>query len=262
MCNFALERRKKRSFVYLSSLSSIYLCRQIITNLKHTTMNFFDLFKKKPEPIILADGKAHIYNLIILEESGSMLHLADATISGLQETIGTIRQAQQEFGDKREMSGDWDSIQKMSVQEKKMRMAERARMYYQGRVTPERVETLQPNEVFVFFSDPNGLHMNTTARYAVKHVGAIIGQGAGMQCQCYAIPISNSMPFILRNIQDFIQYATQHPEKKFVVTPISCELGQYSPELIAPMFEDCIHLENVSLPTEFWKVMGINMMKV
>lgn len=96
-------------------------------------MNFFDLFKKKPvqptatdgnkgnketigthgepdhietpqqEPPIQPapkDGKAHIYNLIIIDESGSMSRLRDATQSGVNETIGTIRQAQQDYADK------------------------------------------------------------------------------------------------------------------------------------------------------------------
>lgn len=83
-------------------------------------MNFFDLFKKKttntenvkktvephnnvdpkPAPPAPKDGKAHIYNLIIVDESGSMGRLRNATLSGVNETINTIRQAQQEFADK------------------------------------------------------------------------------------------------------------------------------------------------------------------
>ena len=42
-------------------------------------------------------NKAHIYNLIIVDESGSMSHLREATLSGINETIGTIRAAQKEF---------------------------------------------------------------------------------------------------------------------------------------------------------------------
>ena len=42
-------------------------------------------------------GKAHIYNLIIVDESGSMSHLREVTLSGINETIGTIRNAQKEF---------------------------------------------------------------------------------------------------------------------------------------------------------------------
>ena len=42
-------------------------------------------------------GKAQIYNLIIVDESGSMSHLREATMSGVNETINTIRSAQTEF---------------------------------------------------------------------------------------------------------------------------------------------------------------------
>ena len=44
-----------------------------------------------------SDGRAHIYNLIIVDESGSMSHLSEVTLSGINETIGTIRNAQKEF---------------------------------------------------------------------------------------------------------------------------------------------------------------------
>ena len=43
------------------------------------------------------EGKAKIYNLIIVDESGSMSHLRKATLSGINETINSIRNAQEEF---------------------------------------------------------------------------------------------------------------------------------------------------------------------
>ena len=44
-------------------------------------------------------NKARIYNLIIVDESGSMCHLREATLSGINETINTIRSAQEEFAE-------------------------------------------------------------------------------------------------------------------------------------------------------------------
>ena len=38
--------------------------------------------------------KARIYNLIIVDESGSMSYLREATIGGVNETINTIKSAQ------------------------------------------------------------------------------------------------------------------------------------------------------------------------
>lgn len=54
--------------------------------------------KAAEEPKTAAkDGKAHVYNLIIVDESGSMSHLREATLSGVNETINTVRQAQKEL---------------------------------------------------------------------------------------------------------------------------------------------------------------------
>ena len=43
-------------------------------------------------------NKARIYNLIIVDESGSMGGLEHATITGVNETINSIRSAQRDFG--------------------------------------------------------------------------------------------------------------------------------------------------------------------
>lgn len=42
-------------------------------------------------------SKAKVYNLIIVDESGSMSNLRNVTLSGINETILTIKQAQKEF---------------------------------------------------------------------------------------------------------------------------------------------------------------------
>lgn len=46
--------------------------------------------------------KLIIHHLIILDKSGSMSSIADAAVSGVNETISSIRQAQKEFGDKQQ----------------------------------------------------------------------------------------------------------------------------------------------------------------
>ena len=46
--------------------------------------------------------KNKVYNLIIVDESGSMGHLREATLSGLNETISTIHSAEKEFADTQE----------------------------------------------------------------------------------------------------------------------------------------------------------------
>lgn len=62
------------------------------------------------------------------------------------------------------------------------------RQYTAGRYTPGRISTLKPDEVFVFGSNLAGMHGGGAARAAVRHFGAVMGQGVGMQGQSYAIP--------------------------------------------------------------------------
>ena len=49
-----------------------------------------------------ATTKTQIYNLIILDKSGSMNSIAKAAISGFNETVGGIRSAQERYGDTQE----------------------------------------------------------------------------------------------------------------------------------------------------------------
>ena len=46
--------------------------------------------------------KTQIYNLIILDKSGSMSTIAKAAIAGFNETVGGIRSAQERFKETRE----------------------------------------------------------------------------------------------------------------------------------------------------------------
>ena len=46
--------------------------------------------------------KTEIYNLIVLDESGSMGCVRNQTISGCNETINTIRAAQEKYADTQE----------------------------------------------------------------------------------------------------------------------------------------------------------------
>ena len=56
------------------------------------------------------------------------------------------------------------------------------------RETPNRITTLQENEIFVFGSNLRGMHGGGAARIAMDLFGAIMGQGVGLQGQSYAIP--------------------------------------------------------------------------
>ena len=56
--------------------------------------------------------------------------------------------------------------------------------------------------------------------------------------------------------KEFCEFAKAHPEKHFLVTPIGCGIAGFSEADVAPMFEACRDLTNVSLPSSFWDIIG------
>lgn len=96
--------------------------------------------------------------------------------------------------------------------------------------------------VFVFGSNLAGAHGAGAAAYAVKHWGAIYGQGVGHHGMSYAIPTKTqtirTMPLnaIKPYVIDFMRYAELHPHLTFKVTQIGCGLAGYEASQIAPLF--------------------------
>ena len=124
-----------------------------------------------------------------------------------------------------------------------------------NRITPRFINSLNPDEIFVFGSNIEGRHGGGAARQALEHFGAIMGQGTGLQGQSYAIPTMGGLNEMKHYIDEFIQFADSHPEMKFLVTRIGCGIAGYTPEEIAPMFAKAYSLPNVYLPEDFWKVL-------
>lgn len=125
-----------------------------------------------------------------------------------------------------------------------------------GRVTPEWIDDLQENEVFVFGSNLAGMHGGGAARVARLRFGAVMGKGVGMQGRSYAIPTMQGGTETIRPyVNDFIAYAKEHPELTFLVTPIGCGIAGFEPEDIAPLFEEASNVENIWLPKSFWEVL-------
>ena len=361
---------------------------------------------KQPNMENMKNDKARIYNLIIVDESGSMSHLREATLSGINETISTIRSAQEEYAstqshtltlvtfdsgsnrpDVRTMidnepiskvvefkdympngctplydamgqsltvlhnrikddsdatavvtvltdglenaSREWDATglrrlieqlktegwsfsymgsahnvkevsdllsienvvefshdklgayntwqrersskrayyEKMnemysfslSQEERLNRKRQYAKEYYGNRVSPDHIDTLESNEIFVFGSNAGGFHGGGAAAHAMHNFGAVWGQGEGLQGQSYAIPTMEGFEDMKKAIERFIAFADQHSELRFLVTRIGCGIAGYSARDVAPLFKKCIPLENVALPSDFWDVLGLKM---
>ena len=125
----------------------------------------------------------------------------------------------------------------------------------QAKYTPECINNLAPNEVFVFGSNLRGWHQGGAAKHAQRYFGAIWGQGEGLQGQSYAIPtMQGSVDTIKPYVDDFITYARAHPDKRFLVTPIGCGIAGFTPGQIAPLFRNAIEEDNIILPFEFVQI--------
>lgn len=134
-------------------------------------------------------------------------------------------------------------------------------------ITPEQISNLKPNEVFVFGSNLQGIHAGGAARFAVLKFGAEMGNPNGIQGQSYAIPTlskpgglpNHKLPLseIGKYVNEFISFASQHPNVFFYVTPIGCGIAGFTEEEIAPLFSECINMENIALPKSFFSVLGV-----
>lgn len=123
------------------------------------------------------------------------------------------------------------------------------------RITPERISSLLPGQIFVFGSNCFGHHAGGAARFALDHFGAIWGNGEGLQGWSYAIPTMEGLDSTRQAVERFIAYAQQHPELTFLVTPIGCGIAGYTADEIAPFFANAKELPNVYLPESFLKVL-------
>ncbi|MBR4391251.1 MAG: NUDIX domain-containing protein [Bacteroidales bacterium] len=122
------------------------------------------------------------------------------------------------------------------------------------RITPERITKLDKNEIFVFGSNLEGAHGGGAAWQAYREFGAIMGQGVGLQGQSYGIPTMHGGPKdILPYVEEFIEFAKQHPELTFLVTKIGCGIAGFMTKEIAPLFVGAVDVKNIFLPQDFWK---------
>lgn len=120
------------------------------------------------------------------------------------------------------------------------------------RFTPNFITELKENEIFVFGSNLEGMHGGGAARIAYEKFGAIWGQGVGLQGQSYGIPtMHGGVEDIKPYVDEFIEFAKSHPELTFLVTRIGCGIAGFRDEEIAPLFKECIEIDNVILPRSF-----------
>ncbi|MCR4811321.1 MAG: hypothetical protein K5867_01845 [Bacteroidales bacterium] len=119
-------------------------------------------------------------------------------------------------------------------------------------MTPGFVRDLQDGQVFVFGTNERGDHTGVAAQTAVERFGAMPGQASGMQGSSYAIPTTGTMRDTGIRVNQFIDYASSHPEQTFLVTMVGCGGAGHSVQEMAHLFWRAVDIENIWLPREFW----------
>ena len=122
--------------------------------------------------------------------------------------------------------------------------------------TPDYIDKLLPNQIFVFGSNALGYHTGGASGTARKKFGAVWGQAEGLQGACYAIPVDFGKGVrkdneVKESINRFLAFTKEHPELFFFVTRIGCGLGGYRDDEMALFFKDALELNNICLPKSF-----------
>ena len=166
--------------------------------------------------------------------------MADMAESMVCEDMDFIREEIMEMKEQREQNNAC-----IDSAESRLKKAEGQ----QKRTTPEFITELQPNEIFVFGSNLKGMHGGGAAYIAYRKFGAIMGQGVGLQGQSYGIPtMQGGVETIRPYVDEFIQFAKEHPTLTFLVTRIGCGIAGFTDEEISPLFEKAHDVENIVLP--------------
>ena len=123
-------------------------------------------------------------------------------------------------------------------------------------IASDCIDTLEKDEIFVFGSNLAGHHMGGSARVANIKFGAEWGVGVGLTGQSYAIPtMQGGVETIRPYVDEFIEFANQHQNMKFLVTRIGCGIAGFKDEEIAPLFRKAVSVSNIYLPQKFYDIL-------
>ena len=126
------------------------------------------------------------------------------------------------------------------------------------------VDNLADNEIFVFGSNQQGIHGKGAALDAKNKFGAVQGVGEGLTGQSYALP-TKSTPYrsltineVSKNLDTFLQFAADNPDKTFKMSAIGTDLANFKPQEIADILFSKNIPNNVYVPESLFKLKGTN----
>ena len=121
----------------------------------------------------------------------------------------------------------------------------------------KRIESLKPNQIFVFGSNANGNHAGGAARQALESFGAKMGQAEGLQGQSYGIVTLDkdmqkvSLDYIKEQLVKLNDFAKKNYDKVFLLTLIGCGIAGFSIEEIKSVVAEIEWARNIDIPEEF-----------
>lgn len=141
------------------------------------------------------------------------------------------------------------------------------------------IGALEPHQIFVFGSNPEGRHGAGTAKIANMEYGAKRGVGRGLMGQSYGLVTKNLRPYyyeketnieyqkagkrsvsktmIQTNILELYMFAQENPEMEFFIayTPYGKLLNGYTIEEMAVMFSAHPIPDNIIFNEDFAKLL-------
>lgn len=100
----------------------------------------------------------------------------------------------------------------------------------------ENITSLADGQNFFFGSNLNGFHAGGAAKAAFEKFGAEWGNPAGQQGRSYAIPTLDKemkkipLQDIKQSLEELFQYADEHPDEVWFLTPVGSGIAGYSIE--------------------------------
>lgn len=129
------------------------------------------------------------------------------------------------------------------------------------KITPNNIISLKNNKIFVYGDNLGHIHGAGAALQALKF-GAKHGKGLIIVGNTYGIPTKDKNYKVLKlevikyYVDDFIENIVKtNLDKTFLITKIGTGLAGYSSKDIAPLFKECLYLNNCTLPIEFIQIL-------
>ena len=180
---------------------------------------------------MLLEGAIEVINDEVVDHIGILEPHSESELNFLTFDPGFVARAQEDANAKHESVG----------------------ITKEGKISTDNIDSLEPNQIFVFGSNKSGRHLGGAAKLARERFGAINGMGEGLQGQSYAIPTMFTKAEEIKPYVDrFLKFADDHQDLQFLVTRIGCGIAGFKDEQIAPFFAHAG--ENVILPHSFLEI--------